>query len=114
MPTNESQLVTQIQKALRKRWPNAWVFKVVGNPYQESGVPDILAVVDGLTCGIEVKHQKPGESEQHARERTSALQRVQIQRIIRAGGIAGTALSSAEAIEIIERGLRRRGERHGT
>lgn len=108
MVTNESQLVGQIMKAIAKEYKTAWLFKVVGSPYQMVGVPDILACIEGLTVGIEVKHQKPHETEDAARGRTTLTQRGQIQRINRAGGIAGTALSVEDAFEIIERGLRRR------
>lgn len=108
MASNEAGLVDQITKAVAKRYPDAWQFKVVGSPYQMSGVPDLLFCIHGLMIGAEVKHQKPGESEEHARSRASALQRVQIMRINRSGGMAGVVLSVEETFDLIERGLQNR------
>lgn len=110
-PTNESGLVRNIVKAIKREYPDAFVWKVHGGPYQVVGIPDLAACVNGLYVGIEIKHQKPGESEAHARERTTLIQRQRIKEIIQAGGIAGTALSEEEALEIISRGLERLRER---
>lgn len=89
-----------------------WFFKVVGSPYQMSGVPDILVCIEGMLFGLEVKHQKPGESEQHARDRATPGQLVQIMRINRAGGKAGVVISVQEALALIEDGLNDMRERH--
>lgn len=113
MATDETGLVKAIVRAVRKHYPTAWIFNVVGHPYQMTGVPDLLIVVDGLLIGAEVKHPRPGESDQHARERATPGQRVQIQRINRAGGMAGVVITVEEAMELIERGLKyRRGGTH--
>ena len=37
---NEAALVKQIQNRIKKEFPTAWVVKVVGNPYQVSGIPE--------------------------------------------------------------------------
>lgn len=108
MATNEGKLVVEIVKAVHKKYPSAWIFKVVGSPYQMTGVPDLLVCVHGLLCGIEVKFPQPSESIEHARSRATPGQRVQIARINEAGGIAGVAVSVDEAMEIIERGLTNR------
>lgn len=108
MPTNESGLVGAIQKAVRKHYPDAWVFKVVGNPYQEAGVPDLLVCVDGVLIGLEAKFQRPGESDEHARSRATPQQLVQIDRIRRAGGGADVVLTADEALSVIERVLKER------
>lgn len=105
MPTNEAKVVDSIHRAIKKRWPQAWWFKVVGSPYQMAGVPDVLVCIEGLLVGIEVKHQRPHESEEAARERATPQQRVQIGKINAAGGIAGVVLSDTEALDLIERGL---------
>lgn len=108
MPSRESALVELIVKAVKRRYMDAWAFKVVGSPYQMTGVPDLLFCINGLLVGCEVKHIKPGESVQHARERATQGQRVQIARINRAGGIAGVVTSPEEALDLIERGLKHR------
>lgn len=103
--TNEAGLVAAIQRAVAKKYPTAFVMKTHGGPMQMAGVPDLFIVVDGFFIGAEAKHQKPGESEEHARGRATAIQRVQIAKINAAGGIAGVVLSPEETLEMIERGL---------
>ena len=111
MSSNEAQVVGLIGKEILRRFPTAWVFKVVGSPYQMVGVPDLLVVIDGLLFGLEVKHQKPHETKVAARRRTTAGQRYQISRINRAGGVATTVLTPYEAVRVIAWGLRERGRR---
>lgn len=101
-PTNESGLVKVIVTAIKKQYPDAWVMKVHGGPMQVAGIPDLLIIVDGLLIGAEVKHQKPRESEEHARGRTTAIQRAQIEKIRKAGGTADTVLSAQETLALIE------------
>jgi hypothetical protein len=105
--TNETGLVGAMTKAIKKAYPNAWIFNVHGGTYQMAGVPDLLVVVDGLTIGIEAKHQKPGESEQHARERATPVQRVQIAAMNRAGAVAGVAITPEEALDLIARAFKK-------
>lgn len=104
-PRNESQLVGQIQKGVKLTHPSAYILKVHGGPMQQPGIPDLLIVVNGLLIGAEVKHQKPGESEQHARERATPMQRAQIQKINAAGGMAGVVLNLEETLGLISRAL---------
>jgi hypothetical protein len=104
---NESGLVEGIRKAVVKKYPGAWIFKVHGGQMQMAGVPDILMCIDGLIIGAEAKHKKPGESETHARERATPGQIVQIQRINNAGGIAGVVLTPQETLDLIERGFQK-------
>lgn len=111
--SNEAALVGAIQKAIAKEYPGSWCFKVVGNPYQETGVPDLLVCVDGILMGIEVKHLKPSETREHAMSRVTPVQRVQIQRINRAQGMAGAVVSVEEALALIERGLKHRKREEG-
>ena len=107
--STETALVTKIVKAIKRLYPSAWTFKVVGHPYQESGVPDLLVCVDGLLIGMEVKHVKPRESEQHARERATPKQRLHIKWINEAGGMAGVVTSVSDALEMIERARLKHG-----
>ena len=105
MATNESQLVEEIVAEVRRRWPHAWVFKVVGSPYQMSGVPDLLICVNGVLVGAEVKFPRPGESRLATLGRASKLQQVQIKRINRSGGLASVVTSTSETVDLIERAL---------
>jgi hypothetical protein len=100
--TNENAVVAAIGKAIKKNYPTAYILKIHGGQYQESGIPDLLVCVDGLEVGIEVKHQKPGESREHALDRTTIKQRSHIQRIINAGGMAGVALDVDPALYLIQ------------
>lgn len=105
--TNETGLVAHIWKAVKEKYPSAWLMKVHGGPMQQAGVPDLLMCVNGMLVGAEAKDQKPGESEEHARERATPLQRIQIAQINAAGGIAGVVLTPEEALDLIERGFRK-------
>lgn len=106
---NEGALVSAICKAVEKAHKDVWIFKVHGGPYQRAGVPDLLMCWEGLFIGMEVKHQKPGESEQAARERTTLRQRIEIRKIMQSGGMAGVVLSVDQALDLIERAK----EKHG-
>lgn len=104
---NETAVVAAIWRAVTKAHPAAWLLKVHGGPYQRAGVPDLILCIDGLFIGLEVKHQKPGESELAARERTTPLQRAEIRKINAAGGWACTVLDPDGALQAIERALER-------
>lgn len=100
---NEGALTEAIVKAIKKRYPLAYVLKIHGGAMQRPGVPDLLCCVEGLWVGLEVKHQKPNESEEYARGRTTPNQQIQIQKINQAGGLAGVVLTPDEALEAIDR-----------
>lgn len=101
MPGPESVLVASIVTAVKAHWPDAWTFKVHGNPLQEAGVPDLLVCIDGRLIALEVKAARPGETAQHARGRTTMRQQVQLARINKAGGTADTVTSVEEALDAI-------------
>lgn len=42
-------------KAFLNTLPNTWYFKYWAGPYSKSGIPDIIACVNGHFVGIEVK-----------------------------------------------------------
>lgn len=100
-PRNEKQLVDRIVKAVKKEYPQSWVLKVHGGGYQRSGIPDILICHKGRLFGFEVKHQKTGETEEHARERATALQLKEIKDIQTAGGIADVVLSVDHVLDLL-------------
>lgn len=98
---NEAALVKASAAALHREFPDAWIFKVVGSPMQALGVPDVLVLNGGRFCGLEFKHQKEGESEQHARSRASRHQLRQMDLIRRAGGVAEVVLTVDEAVATV-------------
>lgn len=101
----ETRLVRKIVKAILAEWPSAWCFKVQGNPYQSAGVPDLLVVVSGRLVGIEVKAQRPGESEEHALGRVTLRQWATIEALRRAGATAGPALSVEDSLALVSHAL---------
>lgn len=115
MYVSEAKLQEAIVKRIKEEWPQAWVFHPVGGPFQQVGVPDLLICVEGMLIGMEIKHQKPGETEGHARLRTTATQRHTIKKINAAGGMAGTVLSVGEAVGMVRRAFTKREKlSHGT
>lgn len=53
----EKQFENKI-KAFLKTLPNAWFFKHWAGAYSQSGIPDIIACINGRFVGIEVKASK--------------------------------------------------------
>lgn len=105
-PTTEKGLVNAMVRGIREEYPDVWLIKVHGGPYQEAGVPDLIGCVRGRMFAIEAKLRRPGESAPAARARTSPRQRVQIERLLAAGASAGVALSVEEALGIVRQALR--------
>lgn len=103
--TSEKGLQKAVVRALRKRWPHAWIFHPVGHPSQETGIPDLLICIDGNLIGIELKHQKPGETEEHVLSRVSVTQWFHIRGINAAGGVAAPAWTVEQAVTIVEEAL---------
>ena len=90
----EKAVENKIKKWLKDK--NYWFFKVHGSIFQPSGIPDILACINGKFVAIEVKRSKGGI--------VSPLQKAQIQKIKENGGIAGVASSMEEFLEILKEG----------
>lgn len=67
--------VREFLKSLTKQWH----FKVFGNAFQESGIPDLVGCINGRLVGLEVKS---------SRGKASELQRYKIDLINKAGGYA--------------------------
>lgn len=91
--SNEGTLIAAMVRMVRSEYPNAWVFKVHGNPYQMSGVPDLLICLDGRLFAAEAKHHRPGESVSARLGRVTPGQWLQLQRIEDAGGVVGVVWS---------------------
>ena len=96
--STEKTLQGAIVRAVKRTYPDAWVFHPVGGPIQTIGIPDLLVVVEGHLYAFEIKHQKPGESAEHAYGRTTPQQRLQIDLLRRAGATATTVLSVEEVL----------------
>lgn len=75
---SEKEFEDKVKKYLKSK--NAWFLKTWGGGMQRSGIPDILACVNGKFFGIELKSDKGVPSE---------LQLWNIANIIKAGGVAG-------------------------
>ena len=73
----EKTFENKIKKFLEQH--NAWFVKFFANSYTKSGIPDILACVNGYFVGIEVKAQNGKPSE---------LQLYNVDKIRKAGGFA--------------------------
>jgi hypothetical protein len=109
--TTETGLEKAIVRMVRAAYPDCWVLKVVGGPFQVPGIPDLLICVEGLLVGMEVKFPGPGESVEHARARATAQQLNQLALIRAAGGAAAVVTSKDEAAALVYHGLARFNER---
>jgi Holliday junction resolvase len=78
----EKHIENQIKRYLDQL--GVWYMKIHGSMYQKSGVPDLIACINGTFVGIEVK--RPGGI-------VSPLQKFNIDEIHRNGGIAFVAYS---------------------
>ena len=105
----ETLLVAAIRKEIESAYPNSWVVKISGGPYQTSGIPDLLCVVQGVFIGLEVKAVRPGETEEHAANRLTLRQEAVIGKINAAGGSAYLVLSVDDAMRAVRAALAERG-----
>lgn len=74
----EKQFEKQVREFL-KSLPNQWHFKVFGNAFQESGIPDLVGCINGRLVALEIKS---------TRGKASELQLYKIDLINKAGGYA--------------------------
>lgn len=88
----EKQVENKIKKWLEEN--NYWYFKVHGGAFQKTGVPDIIACINGKFVAIEVKRSNGGI--------VSELQKAQIQKIKSCGGVVGVAHSIDEFLQILK------------
>lgn len=89
----ESRLQRRIRAVLETKYPDSVWFKYHGGPLTRAGVPDLIGVVEGRACMLEVKTDD-GE--------VSAIQRRVQSRLRSAGAIVGVVRTSREAIRVIE------------
>lgn len=89
----ESKRQQRLARAIKARYgDDVFLYKVHGNAYQPSGIPDHVGVVYGLFFGLEVKEPN-GE--------LSAVQQTRIRQIRRAGGIAGAVVTEEDVFELL-------------
>lgn len=93
MAQPESRLSRKIMKSLNLE--GVFCFKVHGGPQMMSGLPDIVACVDGMFLGLEVKMPT-------RRGKLRDSQRLVMPMIERAGGTVAVVTSSDEALAIVE------------
>lgn len=86
----ETTLQQNIVRAIRKKYGSrCWVLKVHGGPYQKTGVPDLLVIIDGVALWFEVK--MPGED-------PTEIQKAVMQEIRAAGCVVAVVESVSEAM----------------
>lgn len=88
----EARISRAILTALKSA--GVFAFKVHGGPMQMAGIPDILACVEGVYVGLEVKTP-------HKRSNTSPRQEYVHGLIKQAGGAVRVVCSVPEAMEIV-------------
>jgi hypothetical protein len=113
-PGPETRLVKRMIAAILKAYPTAWVIKSHGGPYQETGLPDIFVVVEGRFVGIEAKAPEPGESDERILRRVTPKQRLQLDRLTRAGAVAGCAWTVDGAVELVRQAVAGTSSEGGT
>lgn len=93
----ETRLQVKIRKALEKKYPGSFWFKVHGGPYQRMGIPDLLGCIDGYYIALEVKTKKGKPSD---------IQIETIKLIITAGGFSCVVRSPEETLRKVKKWLK--------
>ena len=88
----EKQLENRMKKYLSNK--NIYHFKVHGNGFMRSGIPDLICCVNGHFVAIEIK-RPDGKS------KVSKLQEIEIDRIKRSDGIAVVMNNYDEFVKFI-------------
>lgn len=104
----ESYYQDKIKRALKARYPDAFVRKISQGAYSEGGTPDIMMVYKGHYFGFEIKRPVVGIP--------SKLQEVAARQIKEAGGTAVFIRWPEEAIEAVDNwvnNLEKGGAEHG-
>lgn len=84
----------KIKKALKTKYPKAYMVKISQSMYSQAGIPDIMMIYCGHYFGFEVKRPVVGVP--------SKLQEETIRRITAAGGTALFVRWPEEAIQAVE------------
>ena len=86
----ESRIQLRIQKAIRTKWPKAYVRKIHGSEFSSGGMADLVVCIDGYFIALEVKVDPDDWG--------SDLQVADGKEVIRAGGLWAIVTSPEEAI----------------
>lgn len=90
----ESYYQERIKKALKAKYPEAFIVKISQSLYSQAGIPDILMIYNGHYFGFEVKRPVVGVP--------SKLQEETIRKITAAGGTALFVRWPEEAIQAVD------------
>lgn len=94
MTTSEHQLQEKCLRWLKSQ-RGLWFLKIFGSGVQTGGVPDIIICKKGRFVAVELK-RPDGTGKVHPR------QQAQIQRIIRAGGVAVVIDNYDDFVKLVE------------
>jgi hypothetical protein len=105
----ETRLYKKIKKAIEAEYPGSLVLKIHGNRFQNIGISDLLCCIRvkgkwkdvGVFTSIEVKVPGKGKKSNPTPPQARMLVEVSV-----AGGIAGCAHSTDEALAILRKGLK--------
>ena len=89
---SEKQLENRMKKYLSNK--NIYHFKVHGNGFMRSGIPDLICCVNGHFVAIEIKRPD-------GKGKVSKLQEIEIDRIKRSNGIAVVMNNYDEFVKFI-------------
>ena len=90
----ESRLQSRIRRALHRQFPGCRFYKMHGNEFMESGIPDLIGVVEGHFFALEVKHPDTGHG-------VTPIQQAQLDRLEEAGATVAVVESVDEAIAVV-------------
>ena len=91
----ETALQRKIVKAIKQRWPEAWVYHPAD--HIRKGIPDLLICLKGQFIAIEVKLPGLGKKSQ-----PTALQRHTLEKIRDAGGAVMVATTIEDAMWVLD------------
>lgn len=90
----ESYFQEKVMKALKEKYPAAFIRKISLGAYSQAGFPDVLMIFHGKYYGFEIKRPVIGKP--------TKLQLETISKIRQAGGIAEIVRWPEEAIAMVE------------
>lgn len=104
-PGPETKLIAKMRKAAAEKYGDRLMqTKYHGNAYSQSGVSDMLNVLDGVFVAIEVKAPESygGSVERALDEGPTTLQRKYVADVLASGGVAGFAATVEQYMDILD------------